>query len=76
MDANAETHGVERWFFYKSHRDLVNIANDGYMGISFFDDREVGAQPNCLGETYRTRSLELSRMKCDAVGNIVPVDPP
>ena len=56
--------------------DLVNIAIDGYMGVSFFDDREFGSEPNCLGETYRTRSLGLSPLKCDAVGNIVPAGPP
>ena len=71
MDANAETYGVERWFFYKSYRDVVNIANDGYMGISLFADPDVGTAPNCLGETYRRRSLNLPPVTCDADGKPV-----
>jgi hypothetical protein len=55
---NAETYGVEKWFFYKSYRDVVNVATDGYMGISLFTDPDVGTPLNCLGETYRRRSLD------------------
>jgi hypothetical protein len=75
LDANAETHGVEKWFFYKTYRDLINIATDGYMGISLLDDPTMGTGPNCLGETYRTRSLPATpNLKCDAVGNIVSAE--
>lgn len=72
LDTNAETHGVEKWFFYKTYRDLVNIATDGYMGISLLDDPAIDTAPNCLGETYRSRSLQLAqKLKCDAEGNTV-----
>ena len=73
LDLNAEALGVERWFFYKTWRDIVNISSDGYMGISLFSDPDAGAlpAPNCLGETYRTRSLGMTPMMCDASGNTV-----
>ncbi len=74
LDANAEEHGVEKWFFYKTYRDLINIANDGYMGISFLDDPSMGTTLNCLGETYRTRSLGLVPLMCDATCNTIKAD--
>ena len=79
LDDNAETYGVERWFFYKTYRDLINVGSDGYMGISFLDDPAMGTGPNCLGETYRTRSLSNSEsppalLKCDADGTTMPAD--
>jgi PGF-pre-PGF domain-containing protein len=76
LELNAETLGVERWFFYKTWRDIVNISSDGYMGISLFSDPDAGAfpAPNCLGETYRTRSLGLVRLKCNAAGDTVSAE--
>lgn len=75
LDVNAEGLGVEKWFLYKTYRDLINISNDGYMGISLLDDPAIGTAPNCLGETYRTRSLQLAqKLKCDAVGDTVFAD--
>ena len=44
------------------------------MGIIFFDGPGQGAFLNCLGETYRSRSLGLPRVKCDALGNTVPAE--
>ena len=74
LEANAAGHNIERWFFFKSWKDIVNVGNDGYMGIIFFDGPEVGASLNCLGEAYRARALGLSPVKCDAAGNTVPAN--
>ena len=74
LEANASDKNIERWFFYKSWRDVSNASTDGFMGITFFDDPEVGALPNCLGETYRSRALGLTHVTCDAAGNTVPLN--
>ena len=71
LKANASANKVERWFFYRSWRDIVNVGSDGYMGIIFFDGPQRGATLNCLGDTYRSRSLVSLRLKCDASGNTV-----
>ena len=72
LELNAASNKIERWFFFITWQDIVNIADDGYMGIIFFDDRNQGAALNCLGQAYRARSLGEARVKCDAEGAAVP----
>ena len=74
LEANSSSKNIERWFFYKTWRDVANASTDGFMGISFLDGPDVGATLNCLGETYRHRALGLSPVKCDATGATVPAD--
>ena len=71
-EAEATVKSIERWFFYKTWRDVANASTDGYMGISFLDGPDVGAALNCLGETYRHRALGLDPVRCDATGATVP----
>ena len=74
LEANAASHKIDRWFFYKSLKDIVNVGSDGYMGITFFGGPGQGEGLNCLGEVYRARSLHLPPVKCDADGNTVLAD--
>ena len=74
LEANSSSKNIERWFFYKTWRDVANPSTDGFMGISFLDGPDVGATPNCLGETYRHRALGLDPVKCDATGATVPAN--
>ena len=71
LEENSDASRIERWFFYKTWRDIVDVGSDGYMGIIFFDGPSEGASLNCLGEVYRARSLGLERVRCDAQGNTV-----
>ena len=75
LDANAATHKIERWFFFITWTDVVNVSSDGYMGITFFNEPGQGATLNCLGETYRHFALGLNPVKCDATGATVPAGP-
>ena len=74
LNANSAANQIERWFFFRSWRDVVNVGSDGYMGITLFDGPNIGASLNCLGETYRHRALGLDPVKCDANGNMVPIN--
>jgi hypothetical protein len=77
LDANAAGNKIEKWFFFRTWRDIVNASSDGYMGIIFFEGEGSGSPLNCLGETYRSRALLYlddppPKVKCDADGNTVP----
>jgi hypothetical protein len=77
LEANAASHKIEKWFFFTTYRDIKKVGPDGYMGIIFFDGPQVGASLNCLGELYRSRSLQYldnppPKVKCDAIGKTVP----
>lgn len=72
LEASAEAFKVEKWFFFITYRDIVNVSSDGYMGITFFDGDGEGAALNCLGEVYRARATGAPRVACDADGNTVP----
>ncbi len=72
LEQNAASNQIEKWFFFTTWKDIVNVASDGYMGIVFFDGSNRGASLNCLGEIYRARSLGQSPLKCDVAGNNVP----
>ena len=75
LDTNAAEINVEKWFFYKTWRDINGVSSDGFMGISLLTDSAIDTAPNCLGETYRTRSLKLAqRLKCAADGRTVFAD--
>lgn len=75
LDLHATEYNVEKWFFYKTWRDIFGESSDGFMGISLLSDSAMGTAPNCLGETYRTRSLDLAqKLKCDADGNTVSAE--
>ena len=75
LEANAISHKIERWFFFRTWVDIVNVGVDGYMGIIFFEGPDQGAGLNCLGEVYRARALGLPRLACDSLGNVVTVTP-
>mgnify|MGYP002849272447 CR=1 FL=1 len=68
LETNAESNKIEKWFFFSTWDDIENVGPDGYMGITFFDSKDVGASLNCLGEIFRTRSLGLPPVKCDGNG--------
>ena len=72
LEDNAAGQLIEKWFFFTTWKDIVDVGPDGYMGIIFFDGPEHGASLNCLGDIYRARSLDLGHVKCDADGNTVP----
>jgi hypothetical protein len=58
LEANAQTYNVQKWFFFITWWDLINIPDsDPYMGITFFDGKSVGASLNCLGRIYRAYSM-------------------
>ena len=76
LEANAASHKIERWFFFTTYRDIVDVSSDGYMGTTFFDGPAEGSSLNCLGEAYRARVLGLPRLTCDAAGNSVPAVAP
>ena len=40
---------IERWFFFITWKDIVNVGLDGYMGIVLFDGPEQGAALNWPG---------------------------
>lgn len=72
LEGNASDYNVDRWFFFITWKDIVEVGPDGYMGIVFFDGPEQGAGLTCLGSVYRARSLNDPRVRCDASGNAVP----
>ena len=72
LESNGHDYGIDKWFFFTTWKDIVNVGSDGYMGIIFFDGRNNGASLNCLGETYHARAIGGSRVRCDASGNTVP----
>ena len=76
LETNAASNKIDKWFFFISWKDIVNVAADGYMGIIFFEGPEEGAALNCLGDAYSTRALQYlaqppSRASCDADGSTV-----
>ena len=75
LEVNAEEYKVEKWFFYKTWRDVFDDSSDGFMGTSLLSDSAINTEPNCLGATYRSRSLsETPLLKCDAAGNTVSAE--
>ena len=71
LDVNGPSYKIEKWFFFVTWKDIVDVGGDGYMGIIFFDGPNQGDPINCLGEVYRARSLGLPHVACDANGNTV-----
>jgi hypothetical protein len=43
---------VDRWFFFKGHVDIEASSKEGYAGIYFYENAEVGSPLNQLGEVY------------------------
>jgi hypothetical protein len=72
LEDNALANKIEKWFFFTTWKNIVDVGNDGYMGIFFFDGPQYGAKLNCLGKSYRARSLGKSLVKCDIEGNSIP----
>ena len=72
LEVNAASNMIDKWFWLSSWTDIIN-GGDGDMGIIFFDGPNQGASLNCLGELYRSRSLGLPKVECDANGNTIPV---
>ena len=76
LETNAASNKIDKWFFFIYWKDIVDVAADGYMGITFFDGPDLGASLNCLGEAYRSRALQdlgnpPPKVRCDASGNTV-----
>jgi hypothetical protein len=76
LDANWVEQKIEKWFFFITWKDIVNVGPDGYMGLTFFNGGGHGESLNCLGEVYRARSLGNSPLACDFAGDTVPADGP
>ena len=74
LEVNASSKKIEKWFFYSTWIDIVDVGADGYMGIIFFDGPQKGSSLNCLGEVYRARSLGAPPLACDFGGNTVPAN--
>ena len=72
LDQNATSMKIEKWFMFATWKDIVNVGQDGYMGIIFFDRSELNAEINCLGEIYRAYLKNLDPLKCDTTGNVIP----
>ena len=49
LDANAAANNIEKWFFFTSFREIVTVGEDGYMGITFFDDKALGRITQLFG---------------------------
>ena len=76
LEANAAAYKIDKWFFYRTWEDIVNVGGGGYMGITFFEGPEPDASLNCLGDTYRARALQYlsgppQKVKCNAAGDTV-----
>ena len=76
LEVNAESNKIEKWFFFHTWTDIVDVIRGGYMGIIFFDGPDQGASLNCLGETYRSWSMQVPgtpppEVECDPDGNTV-----
>ena len=71
LELNGPSKKIEKWFFFITWKDIVDVGSDRYMGIIFFDGPNPGDPLNCLGELYRARSLALPDLACDANGNTV-----
>ena len=77
LEINGAANKIEKWFLFKTWKDIVDIGGDGYMGIIFFDAPANGAPLNCLGEALRARAMQYldpppPKVKCDSEGNTVP----
>jgi hypothetical protein len=75
LEDNSAAQNIERWFFFATWKDIVNLDPDGYMGIIFFDGNFQGASINCLGEVYRARSLGTGKVACNVDGDTVAAGP-
>ena len=71
LEQNASANQIEKWFFFTTWADIVNVGSDGHMGIIFFDGAVEGSSLNCLGEIYRARALNEVRLECDQNGESV-----
>ena len=52
LKVNGAALNVERWFFFKGYSDLQKTIREGYAGIYFYEEGDVGAPLNQLGEVY------------------------
>ena len=73
LDDNAADNMIDKWFFFITWIDIVEIGPDGYMGIIFFENPQEGSPRNCLGDTYRSWALQYlaqppAKVRCDAQG--------
>ena len=71
LEDNADSHKIERSFFFATWKDIWNGVPGGYLGIIYFDGPGQGAARTCLGDLLRARSLGEPRVKCDALGNTI-----
>ena len=71
LETNASSKKIDKWFFFTTWRDIVELEPDGYMGTILFDGPDQGSSVNCLGEIYRARALGKGRLKCDATGQTI-----
>ena len=72
LEQNATIQKIDKWFFFVTWKDIVNVGGDGYMGIILFDGPEQGAGLNCLGKIYRAYSLGDAPLRCNSAGDVMP----
>ena len=79
LQANSSTYKIDKWFLFRSWKNISEPASDAYAGIILFGSNDAIGRPqagvtplNCLGEVYRALSLGESQVTCDASGEKVP----
>ena len=71
LDANSTPYNIEKWFFFATYKNIIQVEQDGYMGITLFDAPEISTPINCLGATYKSRVLKTQKSNCDSSGNVI-----
>ncbi len=71
LDQNSASLIIDKWFFFVTWTDIVNIGTGGYMGPILFESPQIGSDLTCLGEIFRARSLQEAPVVCDLAGNTV-----
>ncbi len=76
LNTKQDAYNITKWFFFHTWKDLFNPRSDGgYMGLIFFEDGDTGASLTCLGEIYKSYSLNDSssppNIDCNSNGQTI-----
>ena len=76
LETRQDAYNIDKWFFFHTWQDVFNPRSDGgYMGLIFFDDGNTGAKLTCLGEIYKSYSLNTSasppKINCNSSGQTI-----
>ena len=76
LETRQDAYNIDKWFFFHTWQDVFNPRSDGgYMGLIFFDDGNTGAKLTCLGEIYKSYSLNdsdsLPKINCNSSGQTI-----